>query len=251
MATAARQGQQRSRFYVRAGLFVIALSIIGFGASNLDRSLRFGLPSPLVVAHGATVMAFLVLFTRQAWLVANGRLATHRKLGWVGAVLAVLIIVIGMAMSVATSRRGHDLSGDIFRAVGGPITPDAILIPALSFFNFGVLVGAAILNRHRPAIHKRLMLLAILQPMAIEPVHHLFGHIVGYAPGIQVAFNAVNMAAIVALLSVSAVHDRWTEGRIHPVSLWVPIALFVELNVMLGLVLPSHAWQNLANRLIH
>ena len=39
---------------------------------------------------------------------------------------------------------------------------------------------------------------------------------------------------LVMLYFAGAVHDRLSRGRIHPVSLWVPIALFVWANVARG-----------------
>jgi hypothetical protein len=58
------------------------------------------------------------------------------------------------------------------------------------------------------------------------------------------------MPVTILLLSVSAIHDRLTVGRVHPVSLWVPILLFVWFGVWISVIGPSGTWQGLAGRLI-
>lgn len=65
-----------------------------------------------------------------------------------------------------------------------------------------------------------------------------------------VALAAAMIVLTYAILSVSAIHDRLTERRVHPVSLWAPILLFVWFAVWVSVVGPSPAWQGLAARLI-
>ena len=60
----------------------------------------------------------------------------------------------------------------------------------------------------------------------------------------------VQVPVTVLLLSVSAIHDRLTERRVHPVSVWVPIVLFFWFGVWVSVVGPSPAWQGLTARLI-
>ena len=55
---------------------------------------------------------------------------------------------------------------------------------------------------------------------------------------------------LVMLYFAGAVHDRLSRGRIHPVSLWVPIALFVWANVRAAIIGPSDTWHQFAAWLI-
>jgi hypothetical protein len=68
----------------RVGIFVILLSFAGFGPSLIDQSRRFGPPTTLLMLHGATALAWLLLYATQALLVARGRVDLHRRLGWAG-----------------------------------------------------------------------------------------------------------------------------------------------------------------------
>ena len=153
-------------------------------------------------------------------------------------------------MSLETTRRTYDLSGDLVRAADGLFTPAGIGFGFVTLFDFGVLVAAALWFRHRPEIHKRLMLLAVIQPLAGEPIGHLTGHLIGHFPELQGSYPWVAAPSMMILLSVSAIHDRVTMGRIHPVSLWVPIALFVWINLLFLAVIPSASWLRFATWLI-
>jgi hypothetical protein len=112
--------------------------------------------------------------------------------------------------------------------------------------SFAILVGAAIWYRRRPAIHKRLMLLAMIGVLTGPPFAHLFGH----WSALGAVTSMVQPPVTVLLLSVSAIHDRLTERRVHPVSLWAPVLLFVWSVVWIAVIGPSATWRGLAVWLI-
>jgi hypothetical protein len=124
-----------------------------------------------------------------------------------------------------------------------------ILFPLGELLNFGVLVGAGLWYRHRPDIHKRLMLLAMV-PILVEPIIHLVGHLAGRWPTLRGMGTSISVAVTLLLLSASAIYDRLSRRRIHPVSLWVPIVLF-GWQIGLGFfVFPSAAWRKFVAWLI-
>jgi hypothetical protein len=244
-------------FYLAVALFMILLSFAGFSPSIADQSRRSALPTPLVVVHGALALAWLLLFLAQATLVATRRVPVHRRLGLVGPLVAVAMIVVGYLVTVNMVRRGYDLSGDLNRvllAPGAPPPPAAtILFPLAELLAFGSLVAAGLSYRHRPDIHKRLMLLALI-PLAQEPVNHLVGHLIGHWPALFSTGRSVSRAAGPAVtllfLAIGALHDRASEGRVHPVSVWVPALLLAWMVALPLLVLPSAAWHALAAWLV-
>ena len=256
-AATTNRWQVRGWFYISAALFMVVLSVAGFGPSIIDQSRRNAPPTPLVVAHGIVGSAWLLMFLTQATLAATRRIAVHRRLGVVSPVLAVVMIVLGYMTIIEEARRGYDLSGDLTRASAPPGSPppSAAEFVALDlgsglagFLTFGVLVAAGLWYRHRPDIHKRLMLFALM-PLAIEPVIHLTGYIVGRWPATHGVLGIIGMAIPILLLAVSAIFDKVLQGRIHPVSLWVPVLMIVE-DVVLRMVLPSAAWHEIAGWLI-
>jgi hypothetical protein len=109
-------------FYINIAVLMILLNVVAFGTSIIDPAeRRVPLPLSLLVTIHAIVSAlWLVLFLTQATLIATTRTAVHRRLGVIGAVLAVVFVVLGVFSVVEQARRGFDLSGDIGRV---PLPP--------------------------------------------------------------------------------------------------------------------------------
>ena len=238
-----RSHQKRRRFYIGAGVFSILLAFAGFGPSLIDHSRRFAPPSGLYVAHGATNLAWLALFLAQATLVARGRVAVHRRLGWAGPVIAATVIGLGVAIVIDGAFRQSDLSGDVARLVlrpGAPPFTEAESIagiwgPLGVLLNFSILVAAGLLFRHRPEIHKRLMVFSLV-PLGIESLLHLSGVLVGRVPVAQGVLRGFWLTSSFLLLLVVPIHDKLSKGRIHPASVWIPL-LFVAWTVLSNAVI--------------
>ena len=254
---AVNRQQKKSRFYVAAAVFVILLNVAGFAPSLIDQSRRVAPPTWLVTAHGALAGAWLLFFLVQTTLVASRRTAIHRRLGVAGPFIAFAMIAVGSMTVIDLARRGYDLSGDLTRVGSAPGSPPlsreefaaGTLPPFLGFANFGILTGLGLAFRHRPAVHKRLMLLA-LGTLVLTPLLHLSGHLIGRWPGLYGALNLAIFIAANALPFAVAVHDKVSGGRVHPISLWVPVLLIIETFGLIALVMPSNGWRRLALWLI-
>jgi hypothetical protein len=246
ITTARRAGRS---FYVATAVAAILLNVAGFAPSLLDRSMRNGPPSTLVIVHGLVGSTWLLLFLAQTTLAATGRIGIHRRLGAAAPVLSVILIVLTFQMTIEMVRRGHDLSGDLFRPAGppgGPVPPVAEVDGGLGAFvsslNFGILVAAGWWNRRRPEIHKRLMLIALLS-LAGVPLLHLVGYAVGRWPDLSgPAVMAVPLVGANLLLFAGAVHDMMTRGRVHPISVWVPLAV-IATGMLVFFLVGSAAWR--------
>jgi hypothetical protein len=114
----------------------------------------------------------------------------------------------------------------------------------LTAVEFGILVAAALWNRHRPDVHKRLMVLALLLLPGV-PLLHLGGVLVGRWPVLQGGVTAAVILISLVLTCVPAIHDRMSRGRIHPVSLWVPVLMFAWA-VVTGALTSSNKWREFA-----
>ena len=131
-------------FFSGMALASVVILFLGFLPSYFHRSADLPPLTPLYQLHGAVFTAWIVLLVAQTALVAQSRSDIHRKLGVAGAVLAAVVFVVGVAVSVETLRRE---GGVRFFA-----------IPLGDIIVFGVLVGAAVLQRQQSDTHKRLML---------------------------------------------------------------------------------------------
>ena len=75
-----------------------------------------------------------------------------------------------------------------------------------------------------------------------------FGHLIGHFAVLR-SHPLIIIPLIAISLALSAVYDRIFLGRIHPLSLWLAISIFVIDNVSAA-VAPSTAWQRIAGWLV-
>jgi hypothetical protein len=143
-------------------------------------------------------------------------------------------------------RRGFDLSGDqhVDAHPDGLTSVDA---PSGSVFNFAallvlsILAVAAIGYRHRPAVHKRLMLFANISLM-VAPIAHLCGHL-RLSPG---AFAAAFTILYVLFLLAPVAFDYLTEKRVRFLTTGMAIGLFASQVLQAFVIGPSAAWHRFA-----
>lgn len=163
-----RSSARANFFYPGVAIFAAAVIFLGFARTYYLKEFFATPPLPwLLHLHGAVMTAWMTLFIGQTTLVEKGRTDIHRRLGVAGGILAAAIIIIGPAVAIRGVRLGHHAPGT------NPL--GFLVIPLGDIVVFGTLVGAALWYRHRPELHKRLMLvatLAILPPgVSRWPLH--------------------------------------------------------------------------------
>jgi hypothetical protein len=229
-------------FYIGMAICAIIVSVLGFAPSIVNTAARKTPPSSLVAAHGIVSAAWLLVFLAQTTLVATRRIPVHRRLGTAAVILAPVMIVLGYMTAIAMARRGFDSSGDL-HIEADPLL--GLVNPLGDLLTFGILIAAGFWYRHRNDIHKRLMLFAIVGGLMPAPLAHLIGH----SPWLREMGPIIVVPTLLSLFA-SAIYDRVSLGRIHPVSLWGAIAIFVWeslLNIVIG---PSAAWHHFARWLV-
>ena len=224
-----------NRFYTSMGVVAFVVAMVGFNAAIRGTS---GTVAPMVRVHAALFTAWLLLFIVQSRLIGGGRVALHRKLGVFGAALAGTMIIVGFRVAIETARHGFKID-----TLHDPLA--FLVFPLGDLASFAVLVALAVWYRKRPMVHKRLMLLATAGALMNAPLAHF---IAGFPVFDKAPF--VILLPMVLLLSASAVYDKLTLGKIHPVSRWGAIALFVYANLRAGLIGPSAPWHSFARWLV-
>jgi hypothetical protein len=147
----------RRLFLLVALVFPITI-LIGFARTYY---LRFAfdtppIPSVLVHLHGALMTTWIAFFIAQVWLIRSKRQRTHMKFGMLGVVLGIAMIAVGFLTAVAAAKYGST-------STPPGIPPLAFLaIPIFDIVLFAIFFGGAIYYRKRPATHKRLLLLTVL-----------------------------------------------------------------------------------------
>jgi hypothetical protein len=256
MTAQRRAPSRKGSGYVAAAVFLMLISVAGFGPSVIDQSKRNAIPTPLVVTHGLITAGWICLFLAQTILARSGRVLLHRRLGAIAPIATLAMVTVGFVTVIEMSRRGYDLSGDLSRIGVRPGAPAqtreelavGMFAPLLAFANFGLLTATGLWFRHRPEIHKRVMLLAMMS-LAAPPVIHLCGYVAGHWPGLHSALVPLSFSGL-AVLFTGAVIDRLSSGRIHPISLWGPVLLITETFGLIAFVTASAGWHRLATWLV-
>jgi hypothetical protein len=230
-ASPVRKAAAEARFYVGGAVVALAIAAAAFLPGIVNPASRRGAVTPLVAVHAAAFMGWLILYLAQSVLASTGSFRLHRRLGMLGIILAMAMIVIGYRTTIEMVRRGFDLSGDLDR-LGPVILQTSFQLLGLPVF--GGLVLAAVLNRRRPDIHKRLMWLTIPSLLG-APIVHGIGHF-----GLPLV---VAPLANLALLAANPLFDRIVLGRMHPASVWGSASFMVFANFLAVVVTPHPEWQ--------
>lgn len=232
LAAAPRAVRSRDRvFYTGMALAICATVLLGFARTFYLRS-QFD-PTPLalpLLVHGVVFSTWIALLVAQTSLVAAGRTRVHRRLGWAGAVLAMVMIVVALAAAIFGGRRdiaaGYEAQSLTFFAT-----------PVSSMLVFATFVGAAVALRGQPDTHKRLMLLATISildaAIARWPVPGI--------DGLPLVYYGLTDAFILAAI----LYDLVTRGRVAGAYLWGGM-LIVSCQALRDPVGSTAAWQAFA-----
>jgi hypothetical protein len=225
------------RLFYSAMAVAMALTVFaGFGATYYFRFLSAGPTTTLsggpftiaVHAHGALFTTWVLLFVVQTALVAQRRVAIHRRLGFAGAGLAAAMVGVGTYTAIEAAARGAAPPG---------VDPLAFLaIPLFDMILFGGFVTAAVVLRRNKEAHKRLMLLAYVA-IIVAAVARL--------PGVLSKGPTAFFGLAVLFIVAGAVYDRLSRGRVHRVYLWGGGLFVVSIPVRL-LVSSTAAWRAFA-----
>jgi hypothetical protein len=203
--------------------------IVGFARSEIDRTAAGGALEPRVIVHAVLFLSWFLIFFVQTTLAATSRLAWHRKIGYAAAVVAACITVNGPMIAVAAARR------DVLPEGGLAF----LLVIIGDVVGFSVFVAAALYHRRRAETHKRLMLLGTISmlPPAVWRWPLVDGN------------TAMVTIILLAFLAAAPVHDLLSRRRVHPVSLWGGLALFLSAPVRIA-ISQTEAWHRFASWLV-
>jgi hypothetical protein len=239
-ATVSRRRKSEHLFFTGLGVVSSLLLFAGFAPTfylrpffrSLDpyavlpMSSRDGL-RPMLWAHGLVFTLWLALFVAQTLLVATRRTPTHRRLGVFGGVIAVAIVIVGVATATELARQmtlGGESADLVASLFAGNVT---------GFASFATFVVGGLWHRRRPEVHKRYMALAMMA-LVSPGVFRLFA-MLGIPP--SAAFVVVGLAAF----SLTA-FDWLSQRRVCSVSLWGP-GLLLLLPVLANSVGALPAWR--------
>jgi hypothetical protein len=229
---------KRSRFMMAMSWVLLAVVLVGFSPSFYLRSFFPAPPIPsYIYVHGAVSTCWFLLLVAQTTLVATGNTATHRKLGVVGILLGVLIVVPGFWFILKFPSR-------ILKLTGAP--PEALLPRLTEGVAVGLVVAvltgafllAAFLNYKKPQLHRRLIMLA-----SITMVSAAFTRIGGLPIFGGINFHIVMFSGVFALVSALWLYDITSSGNVHIASLTGGTILLLSHLLAINLVPQFASWQ--------
>ncbi len=216
--------------YTWAAVVALLVVFAGFSRTFFLKG-AFGTPelTALVLVHGIVMTLWFSLFLVQARLVAMGRTDLHRRLGILGGLLAVAVVIVGVTVAISAARLGHS---------PGPPPLVFLGIPLFDMLIFASLVSTALYFRSKPETHKRLMLLANLSILtaAIARIPVAFIH-----DGGLLMYFGLKLLLIILFV----VYDSIRHRRLHPAFGWGAAFVIVSLPLRLW-VIGTPAWLRFA-----
>ena len=195
------------RSFLWLSISVVVFVFLGFSRTFFfSRFFGVATPTRFIVFHGVLMSGWVVLLAVQSGLAVKKQVGWHRWLGVIGTFYAALIVAVGcLATLGAAAREIHShsayLSGQL----------DVLALELTQMLLFGSLVAVAVALRHRPAWHKRLMVIATLciLPNVIVRIAQLF-------PAEFFSHNYAILATWIVLVLVVTGIDTWRNRRVHP-----------------------------------
>jgi hypothetical protein len=204
----------RPRFFFAMSVALLVVVFLGFAPTFylsrwVDAPTDAG-PMPLhLVVHALFMTAWFGGLVIQSGLIQRGRYGAHRTLGLLGIVCFAGVVVTGAVATIDLIPR--DMS------------PRIHALATSNTFNllvFATLVPLALVNRARPAVHMRLMLIAsitIIGP-AVGPGRQLGIWLGSLLP--DVIAVPVPLVFWIPLVGAIVAYDVATMRRVHPATLW-------------------------------
>ncbi|HTW62177.1 MAG TPA: hypothetical protein VMD55_10260 [Terracidiphilus sp.] len=229
-----RKGLVDRYFYLFASLLFAAIVVWGFSKTVNQNLFHASPPRPLLLwFHGAAFSSWVLFYIFQSALVRTHNVKLHRSIGWFGAGLAAVMVVLGFAIAVIMARFDwytlHLTGTDVFLSV-----------PWGDMFEFGPLVALAILWRKKPELHRRLLFIATccLLDAPFGRSDFLFDHNLYYA-----------CVDVVILLGV--VRDLLVDRSVHRVYRVALPVLIVWQAFLIYLYRGAPAWwHTLTSRIV-
>ena len=225
-----RTGNELKRFVNRYFYFLMSLLfgvlvVWGFSRTVNDNLFHAAPPRPFLLwIHGAAFAGWVIFFIAQSALVRMHKVNWHRTMGWVGAALATVMVVLGIVIAISMARF------DAVQLHQGN-TGAFLSIPFYDMLAFGVIIALAIYWRTKPEFHRRLMFLATvgLMDAPVGRFDFLFNHNLFYL-------------FLDLLMALGIGRDLIVDRRVHKVYLYVLPVLIVGQNLAVYMWRVNPSW---------
>lgn len=230
---------RRPTFFFFMGFVGLFAVLVGFAKTFILPVSSDSFKAPFSVhIHGALAFSWIFLFFIQATLIRFKNYKLHMILGSFRILIAIGTAVTMLPAGMFAVQKGIQ-SGE------GDTAFSALMGTTTSAVMFLVLVFAAILNRNKTEVHKRLMLLATI--IVLWPAWFRFRHYFPSVPRPDIWFGVVLADTFIIL---AWIRDKVRYGKIHPVLLYVGTLIILEHTIEI-LLFDSVNWRILSKMIYH
>jgi len=241
--------------FVLMALWFIALALAGFIPDSLMKieMVRMGIrpPFPLVLHMHAVLMgAFLLFLLSQTWLVATGRCELHRRLGPIGGLLAIALLIVGFVLAPTMYHQVRDglslappeAQGAVQALISQLENILFLQIQAGILFASFIAIGLSYRSRD-PGFHKRMMMLA--PAMVMGAAFARMPWLPHTIPESPVSILAYQWLALAPLFLWDVIRNR----RVHR-AYFVLLAAYVPFNLFAITAWGTPWWHSFAQRVM-
>ena len=230
------------RFYLGFAVALAAAVFLGFARTFFLRSWYpewaavHGAPESIFYVHGTFFAIWYLLLAVQASLITTRRVALHRRLGYAGAGLGAVMLIVGTFASLVAARRPTGF-------IDIPLPPlQFLVVPLAALGLFGAFVALAVVKRRDTQSHKRYMLMAsiVMLEAAVGRWPFAFMNATSPVPFLDMPSLMTDLFLIPVIL-----WDLRSRGRLHPATLWGAAAIVITHALRMPLASTS-AWQAFA-----
>lgn len=216
------------KYFFAMSVLLFIIMMFGFAHSFFFRSMlhRGPLP-PLFIVHSVLNVGWLAALVSQSWLAMNNKIINHRRNGIYWFILSFAVVLFNCVIVYETAHKPMDESGHIVGAVMGN---SMIIIVFICY------VGLSYLFRHRPDIHKRLLLAAVISmlgPALSRFERYEFLRFASPEMNLLIYGIAIPQALLLSIL----IYDIITRKRPHFVSVIILLGSYAFMYLFyLGIV---------------
>lgn len=229
--TASIEARER-RFFFGMAMAIVVPVVAGFSMFALLGISSFASPW-WVHVHAISFVGWIVLYVAQNVLVVRNDIASHRRLGRIGAVYWVWMVAVGLVLTPVTLAAGR--SPPFFTP------PYFLALDWVNIVTFAGLVWAGVANRHRTDWHRRLMLCATI--CVIAPA---WGRLIVLTGTPMLSY--INVIPLLLYVVIAMAADLRLRGHVHPAYWWGFGGIAAMVPVIEGLA-RLQAFTGLAERI--
>ena len=200
-------------FYLFSSVLFLVIVALGFQQFYLHGRAFGGTPvtpqiTALVFVHGIAMSTWIILLIVQSGLIVRGNRKLHMALGVGGAVLAGLLVILGVATAITSVHYNPDGYKDIWGA------RRFLSFMLTNIMGFGILAGIGIKYKQRLEIHRPMMLLATLfvaGPAGLFRLPYISGPFIGLIHVITAAWVPMLILGVVLMLTKWLITGSWDK----------------------------------------